>query len=189
MTQFTIHTQQTAPEASKPFLDKAKNAFGFVPGLLGVLSEAPKALEAYQVLGALFRETSLTATEQHVVWLTINYENDCGYCVPAHTGLAKLDKVPDDVIESLRNGTPIADPKLEALRTFTIQVVQKHGWVTDDDVRAFLDAGYTQQHILEVILGLSHKVISNYTNHVADTPVDSVFKKFAWEKPAASEAA
>jgi hypothetical protein len=52
----------------------------------------------------------------------------------------------------------------------------------------FLDAGYTQQQILEVILGLAHKVISNYTNHVAKTPVDAVFKKFAWKKPAAEAA-
>lgn len=189
MTNFTIHTPETAPAGSKPLLDKSLKAYGFVPGLLGVLAEAPKALEAYQILGTLFTQTGLTTTEQHVVWLTINYENDCGYCVPAHTGLAKLDAVPDGVIEALRNGTPIADAKLEALRTFTVRVVQKRGWVTDDDVQAFLDAGYTQQQILEVILGLAHKVLSNYTNHVAKTPVDAVFKKFAWEKPVTGEAA
>ncbi len=189
MTQFTIHTQETAPAAAKPLLDRSLKTIGFVPALYGVLAEAPKALEAYQTLGTLFSETSLSTTEQHVVWLTINYENDCGYCVPVHTGLAKRDAVPNDVIEALRDGTPIADPKLEALRTFTVQVVQKRGWLTDDDVQAFLAAGYTQQQILEVILGLSHKVISNYTNHVAKTPVDAVFKKFAWKKPAATEAA
>jgi AhpD family alkylhydroperoxidase len=189
MTDFTIHTQETAPAASKPMLDESQKAYGFVPGLLGVLAEAPKALEAYRVLGTLFTQTSLTTIEQHVVWLTINFENDCGYCVPAHTGLAKLDAVPDDVIEALRNGTPISDPKLEALRTFTVQVVHKRGWVADDDLQAFLDVGYRQQQILEVILGLAHKVISNYTDHVAKTPVDAVFKKFAWQKPAAAEAA
>ena len=125
-----------------------------------MLAEAPKALEAYDVLGGLFKGSSLTTTEQHVVLLTINYENNCGYCMPAHT-----------------------------LRTFTVQVVQKHGWVADGDVQAFLDAGYTRQQILEVIVGMSYKVISNYTNHIADTPVDTAFKKFAWEKPAGDEAA
>ncbi len=78
MTHFTIHTHETAPAASKPMLEKSLKAFGRVPGLYGVLAEAPKALEAYQVLGALFQDTSLTTTEQHLVWLTINYENDCG---------------------------------------------------------------------------------------------------------------
>ena len=189
MTIFKTHTLDTAPEKSKPLLDQSLKAFGRIPGLYGVLAEAPKALEAYQTLGALFKDTSLTTNEQHVVWLTINYENDCGYCVPAHTGLAKLDAVPNDIIEALRNGTPMTDSKLEALRTFTIRVVQKRGWVTDDDVQAFLDAGYTQRHILEVIVGMAHKVISNYTNHIAKTPVDAVFKKFAWEKPSSVKAA
>ncbi|MEA2079899.1 MAG: carboxymuconolactone decarboxylase family protein, partial [Pseudomonadota bacterium] len=184
-----IHTQKTAPVASKPLLDKTLKAYGMVPNLYGVLAEAPKALEAYKLLATLFKDTSLTTTEQHVVWLTINYENDCGYCVPAHTGLAKLDAVPDDVIEALRNGTPIADHRLEALRAFTIQVVNQRGWVTDGDVEMFLGAGYTQQNILEVILGMAQKVISNYTNHLANTPVDAAFKKFAWQKPVAAEVA
>ena len=189
MTDFTIHTQETAPAASKPLLHKLQKGIGFVPALYGLLAEAPKVVEAYDVLATLFKGTSLTTTEQHVVLLTINYENNCGYCMPAHTALAKMDRVPDDVIEALRNGTPIADARLEALRTFTVQVVNKRGWAADDDVQAFLDAGYTQQQILEVIVGLAYKVISNYTNHIADTPVDAVFKKFAWEKPASSEAA
>ncbi len=189
MTDFTIHTHETAPAASKPLLDKLQKAIGFVPGLYAVLAEAPIALEAYDVLSGLFKGTSLTATEQHVVLLTINYENNCGYCMPAHTGLAKLGRVPDDVIEALRNGATITDPKLQALRMFTVQVVNKRGWVPDDDVQVFLDAGYTQQQVLEVIVGMSYKVISNYTNHISNTPVDAAFKKFAWEKPAAAEAA
>lgn len=189
MTDFTIHTQDSAPAESQPLLDKLQKAIGFVPGLYGVLAEAPKAVEAYDILATLFKGTSLTTNEQHVVLLTINYENNCRYCMPAHTGLAKLDKVPDDVIDALRNGVPIDDPKLEALRTFTVQVVDKRGWVGDTDVQAFLDAGYTRQQILEVIVGMSYKVISNYTNHLADTRVDAAFKKFAWEKTAAVEAA
>ena len=189
MSNFTIHTPETAPEASKTILQQANKNLGVVPGLFGVLAEAPKALEAYQVLGSLFKETSLSTTEQHVVWLTINVENDCGYCVPAHTGLAKMDAVADDVIEALRNGVPLSDSKLESLRRFTVQLVQKRGWVEEEGVQAFLDAGYTQQNTLEIIVGMAHKVISNYTNHIADTPVDEVFRKFTWQKLAATNAA
>ena len=189
MNDFTIHTPETAPEESKETLQKINKNLGFVPNLFGVLAESPQAVEAYQVLGALFRKTSLSAVEQNVVWLTINYENNCGYCVPAHTGIAKMDKVPDDVIEALRNGTPIADTRLEALRVFTVEMVQQRGWITEEDVQAFVEAGYTRQNILDVIVGMSHKVISNYTNHLADTPVDDAFQKFAWQKPAATDAA
>lgn len=189
MTNFTIHNQETAPPASQPMLENLQKAIGFVPSLYGVLAEAPKALEAYEVLATLFKESSLTSTEQHVVWLTINYENNCDYCVPAHTGLAKMDRVPDDVIEALRNGTAIADQRLEALRSFIRRLVQDRGWVDDDEVELFLAAGYTRQNILEVILGMAHKVISNYTNHLARTPVDPAFEKFTWVKPATEAAA
>ena len=75
------------------------------------------------------------------------------------------------MIEALRNGTPITNTRIEALRTFTAQVVNNRGWVSDSDVQAFISAGYTQQNILEVILGMAHKVMSNYTNHIANTPV------------------
>lgn len=189
MTNFTVHTQETAPTASKPMLDETLKAYGLVPNLYGVLAEAPNVLKAYMTLSTLFKETSLTTTEQHVVWLTINYENDCGYCMPAHTGLAKLDAVPDDVIEAIRNGTPVANARLEALRRFTVQLVHRRGWVANDDVQAFLAAGYTQQNILQVILGMAQKVISNYTNHLADTPVDAAFEKFVWQKPITAGAA
>ena len=189
MTDFTIHSQATAPAASQPMLENLQKSIGFVPALYGVLAEAPKALEAYEVLATLFKGTSLSTTEQHVVWLTINYENNCDYCVPAHTGLAKMDKVPEDVIESLRNGVPLADSRLEVLRSFTRQLVQNRGWVADDEVELFLGAGYTRQNILEVVVGMAHKVISNYTNHLARTPVDSAFEKFAWVKPTTEVAA
>jgi alkylhydroperoxidase family enzyme len=92
--------------------------------------------------------------------------------------------VSDDISDALRNGTPLSNARLEALRTFTLSVVRKRGNVDDSAVQAFLDAGFTQRHILEVILGISQKVMSNYTNHLADTPVDAPFKKFEWKKAA-----
>ena len=91
-------------------------------------------------------------------------------------------KVDDDITEALRNETPLPNARLEALRTFTLQLVRDRGYVSDDNVQAFLDAGYTQRNILEVILGYSQKIMSNYTNHLAKTPVDKVFEKFAWSR-------
>jgi len=93
-------------------------------------------------------------------------------------------KIDEGITESLRNETPLSDPKLEALRTFTLQMVRKHGVLEDHDVQAFLDAGYTNRNMLEVILGVAMKTMSNYTNHLADTPLDTPFKSAAWEKKA-----
>ncbi|MBV7395070.1 carboxymuconolactone decarboxylase family protein [Mameliella sediminis] len=182
MTDFTFHDETTAPDASKPLLEKSKAAFGRLPGLHKVMAESPEFLEAYQTLHALFQKTSFDKDELTVVWQAINVENECHYCVPAHTGIAKQMGVDDAVINALRDETPLPTSKLEALRTFTLQLVRQRGFVADEDVQAFLDAGYTRQNILEVILGYSQKIMSNYTNHLAKTPVDKVFEKFAWTK-------
>jgi len=153
-----------------------------IPGLHGVLAAAPKTFEAYQTLHQLFTETSFNAEELTVVWQAINVEHACHYCVPAHTGIAKMMKVDDAITEALRNETPLEDAKLEALRTMTLTIVKNRGHVSQEDLDAFYAAGYGEQQVLEIILGVSQKVISNYTNHIANTPVDAPFQSFAWKK-------
>jgi alkylhydroperoxidase family enzyme len=182
MTTLKVHDIESAPEGSKPLLENSLKAFGMVPGLHGVLASAPKALEGYQVLHQLFTETSFNNDELTVVWQAINVEHACHYCVPAHTGIANMMKVDEAIIEALRNETPLADEKLEALRTFTLSVVRNRGNVTQEDLDAFYAVGYGEQQVLEIILGLAQKTISNYTNHIAHTPVDDAFKKFEWSK-------
>ena len=182
MTNFTLHTIETAPDASKPLLQKSQEAFGSIPGLHAVMAESPSMLEAYQTVHGLFMNSSFDKEELTVVWQTINVENECHYCVPAHTAIAKKMGIDDAITEALRNNTPLANAKLEALRDFTLSIVRDHGNVDDTKVQAFLDAGFTKQQILEVILGYSQKIMSNYTNHIAKTPVDKAFQPFEWHK-------
>ncbi|WP_305967922.1 MULTISPECIES: carboxymuconolactone decarboxylase family protein [unclassified Mameliella] len=182
MTEFTLHDETSAPEESKPLLENSKAAFGRLPGLHRVMAESPALLEGYQTLHRLFQNSSFDKDELTVVWQAINVENECHYCVPAHTGIAKQMGVDDEITNALRDETPLPTAKLEALRTFTLKLVRQNGFVADEDVQAFLDAGYTHQNILDVILGYSQKIMSNYTNHLARTPVDKVFEKFAWSK-------
>ena len=123
-----------------------------------------------------------------MVWQSINVEHACHYCVPAHTWIANDMGVSDDITDALRNETPLPNARLEALRTFTLNVVRNRGIVDDKAVQAFLNAGFTQRQILEVILGVAQKVMSNYTNHLVQTPVDGVFAKYTWT-PVDSKAA
>jgi len=181
---FPSHDLETAPEASKPLLEKSQKAFGRLPGLHKVLAESPQAYEGYQVLHKLFTETNFDAEELTVVWQAINVENECHYCVPAHTGIAKGMKVSQEISDALRDETALPTPKLEALRTFTVQMVRERGNVTDAQMQAFFDAGYGHRAVLDVILGMAQKTMSNYVNHVAQTPVDEVFKPLAWERGA-----
>ena len=180
---FTIYSIETAPQDSKAALIHAKETFSFIPNLEGVCAESPALLKGGMALWDLFQSSSFSAIEQQVIYLTINYENECHYCMAAHTGLAKLEGVSPEDIEALRNGQPLTDPKLQALRHFTQRMVQARGWVEEDELETFMAAGYTKQQVLEVILGIAVKVIHNYTNHIAQTPLDKAFKPYAWSKP------
>ncbi|MDC9612018.1 carboxymuconolactone decarboxylase family protein, partial [Pseudoalteromonas sp. GABNS16H] len=119
MTDFTIHDVESAPEKSKPLLENSVKGFGMIPSLHGIMAEAPGTLEGYQTLHRLVLESSFDNDEKTVVWQTINVENACHYCVPARTGIAKMMEVSDDIINALRDETPLPSDKLEALRTFT----------------------------------------------------------------------
>jgi uncharacterized peroxidase-related enzyme len=178
---FPVHTLESAPAASKTTLAGVQKSLGFVPNLLGVFAGAPAALEAYTRLGAIFDTTSFDPTERQVILLTTSFENECGYCMAAHSTLAAMQRVPVDVIEALRTGEPLPDPRLEALAVFTRKVVQEAGWVSPADVRSFLEAGFSRPQVLELLVGVAMKTLSNYTNHISETPVDEAFQPQAWK--------
>lgn len=182
MSQYRVHTPETAPEKSKPVLDQTEKKFGFIPNLMGVLAEGPAAIKGYAVVSEAFEGSSLSPVEQQVVLLSVSFENECHYCMAAHSTVAGMVEMPEDVLDALRTGTKIeSDPKLETLRTTTRKLVEKRGWLEESDVRAFLDAGYSKGQLLEVLVGIAQKTISNYTNHLAETPVDDAFADQTWE--------
>lgn len=182
MTTLTIHNLETAPAESKEALEKSFKANGRIPGLHGVMASAPGLLEGYQKLHELFINSSFDKEELTVVWQTINVEHGCHYCVPAHTGIAHMMKVDPELIEELRNGEPMPTEKLQALHDTTLAMVRNRGNLTEEEINAFYAAGYGERQLLEIVLGLAQKVMSNYVNRIAETPVDAVFEKFAWKK-------
>lgn len=188
MTEFTNHTIESAPAASKALLEGAKQKVGFVPNLYAGMAEAPALLEGYLAISGIFDKTSFSPTERQIVLMTSNRLNGCSYCMAAHTSISQMSGVPEDVVTALRNNTPIADGKLESLRQFVIVIVESRGWPHEDKVNSFLNAGYTKQNILEVILGTAMKVMSNYTNHIVNIPLDEAFKPNAWSGPLAEVA-
>ena len=180
---FTIFNEENAPEASIPFLLQAKEAFGLIPNVEGVMAQAPALLGSYMKAWDAFDETSLNPQERQVVYQTANFENNCQYCVPWHTILSEQSGLSAQDVEALRQSNPLQDAKLEALRIFTRDVVRTQGNIPPSTLSIFLSAGYTEQQALEVILGLAVKLMSNYTNSIAQTPLDSAAQGKAWEKP------
>ncbi|GAB2904184.1 carboxymuconolactone decarboxylase family protein [Microbulbifer echini] len=178
MKEFQVYDLDSAPEGSKPLLQKSIKAFGSIPNLHGVMAESPQALAAYQDLHQHFIDSSFNAEEMTVVWQTINVEHNCHYCVPAHSAIAKAMKVDDAINEALRNKTPLPTKKLEVLRDTTLAIVRERGVVSDQVLERFYGAGYNRQNMLDIIVGVAQKVMSNYINHLADTPVDAQFVSF-----------
>ncbi|MGL4231402.1 MAG: carboxymuconolactone decarboxylase family protein [Casimicrobium sp.] len=181
---FTTYTKDNVPKESAELVARSIKAYGFLPNLHGVMAEAPATYRAYLDTFDIFaKETTLTPLEQQVVMQTSNYENNCHYCMPGHSMLMKMMGMPADVIEALREGTPIADAKLEALRTYTRNLLDQRGHVTDAQLQALFDAGYTKRQALEVLVGLASKLLSNFTNAIAKTEIDAPVKAFAWTHP------
>lgn len=180
MNLFDIHTTESAPETASEMLGGIEKTLGFIPNLYGVFAESPATLNAYMALGKIFDESSFSATERQLIILSASRYNECDYCMAAHSVVAGMQKVPADVVDAIRDDRPIDDPRLEALRVFATAVVEKRGWLNDDDVAAFMAEQFTRAQILEVILGVTFKTLSNYTNHLAHTPLDAAFEARAW---------
>ena len=179
--EFRVYDKASAPEESRAVMEQAEQALGMIPNVLGVLAESPFALSSYMTMTGLLEKSGFSPQEQQLAIVAISAENGCRYCVAAHSGMAKQMGAPDEAIEALRAGKPIPDAKLEALRTFAEQLREKRGWVSDDEIQAFIDAGYKKQHVLDLIGIVALKTITNYTNHIADTPLDEAFAPMKWE--------
>lgn len=180
---FKLYDENTAPQASCAALATTRTHFGSIPNLERVMAGAPALLMAYSTGWDLFDTTSLSPIERQVVYQTANYENECDYCVPWHSFLAKQAQMSDRDLESLRTGAVLEDPKLEALRSFTRSLIHNRGKLSEAELQAFWAAGYDDQQALEVVLGIAIKTMSNFTNSIAGTPLDKSMHTFRWQKP------
>ena len=182
MNNYKLYTETIAPEGARQTLKEVKNNYGFIPNLMATMAESPALLKAYTMISQIFEETSFSNTEKQLVLLAASHENLCYYCMAAHSTVALMHKVPASIIEALRENRPLADAKLEALRLFVRTMVRRRGHATDEEVQTFLNAGYTRAHIFDVLVGIGMKTLSNYTNHIADTPLDVAFQPQEWQK-------
>ena len=180
--KFEQHTLDSAPDSVKSELQAAEKAVGTIPNLYRGLANSPAALKIYLKFNQTLKEHgSLTPVEQQVVYLTASAENGCTYCVGAHSTLASMANIPNDTLKELREQRELSDPKLNALRNFTLEELEQRGWVSEQAISDFEAAGYDHRHVLEVITILAQKTISNYFNHIAQTPLDEMFKSMEWE--------
>jgi uncharacterized peroxidase-related enzyme len=180
MSRLTLHTQDTAPEASRPLVDKAIANNGFLPNLIGVLANSPQALQTYMTVSGINAETSLTLAEREVVQITAARIHGCDFCIAGHTAIAlKKAQLPLESVRALQQGTNTQDAKLDAVRAFSEAVIATRGAVADADYQAFRAAGYDERQALEVVLGISLATLCNFANTLAGSAINPQLQPYA----------
>ncbi|MFJ6196638.1 carboxymuconolactone decarboxylase family protein [Micromonospora sp. NPDC092111] len=177
---FTTHTLDTAPAAARPVMAGVHRKLGHLPGAVGLMAESPELLKGFLAANAAFEATDLDPVEREVVVLTVATRNACHLCVALHTAtLTRLGAAPE-LVDALRDGTELPQPRLTALRRFTHAVLDQAGDVPDDELTAFLDAGYQPRHALDVVLGVGTYTISTFANRLTRAPLDPPLAAYAW---------
>ncbi|MFA7280845.1 MAG: carboxymuconolactone decarboxylase family protein [Sterolibacterium sp.] len=172
-----------ANPAQKEVLETALKQVGFIPNMYANMANVPGVLTTYLHGYTAFRQQSgLSPAEQEVVFLAISQQNDCTYCMAAHSMIAdKVSGVPAPVLAAIRSNQPIPDTRLQALYSFAQELVKTSGKPSQAVAAAFLSAGYTETTALQIILATAVKALSNYTNHLFQTVVDDPFAAYKVE--------
>jgi alkylhydroperoxidase family enzyme len=180
MERFTLHTHETAPEASKPALRDVEARFGGIPNLAAAMATSPVLVRAFVDIFDKVHGGTFSEPEIQTVLLTDAVTNGSAWAVALHTALGlKAGLDPDDV-EAMRTGRSPSDKKLGALSTLARTLIEKRGQLSDQDKQRFLSAGYGKDLLLEVITIVAASTITNYTGNVTNPPRESWLDEFAW---------
>ncbi len=173
-------SNEAATGVAKEIMDATQAKLGFVPNMYRGMANSGGFLSTYIHGYTAFRESSgFKPQEQEVVFLIISRKNGCDYCVAAHSMIAdKMSKLDAASLAAVRSGNPIPDAKLQALAAFTSHAFDARGMITNENATAFLAAGFSEQQIMEVILAIAVKTLSNYSNHIHHSEVDGAFTSY-----------
>ena len=176
---FTEHTIESAPPAARRAMTATAKHLGYLPAATARWASSPQLLDGFQKLTALFDATTLNPVAREVVIMTIATRNGCHICVAMHTARLTALRADTGLIAALRGARPLADPGLDAVREFTLRVLDTAGDVGEPALRAFLGHGYTEQNALEIVLGIGTYVMSTLANRLTGAPVDDQLREFA----------
>ena len=176
---FTVHTIESAPAAARRSMTATIGHNGYLPTAVGLMATSPELLDGFLKMSAAFDGTTLDPIAREAVIMTIATRNGCHLCVAMHT--ARLTALDADaaLVAALRGGEPLADPRLDAIRVFTLRVLETAGDVGDPALKAFLVQGYTEQNALEVVLGIGAYTMSTLANRLTGAPIDEPLRQFA----------
>ncbi|QKW07213.1 carboxymuconolactone decarboxylase family protein [Streptomyces sp. NA04227] len=168
---FTTHTLESAPAAARPAMEAVARARGSLPVAVGRLAESPALLGGFLRLSAAFEQSTLEPLAREIVIMTVAARNGCGLCVQLHTARLRELGAANELVAAAQEMGPQEDQRLEAVRQFTLAVLASAGGVADGELRAFLDAGFTREQALEVVLGIGTYTMSTFANRLVRAPL------------------
>lgn len=170
MSNFNVPTRAEVSESNQQIFDKLEGAIGFVPNLYATYAYSENALNNYLALSNA--KTSLKAKEKEVVNLAVSEANSCDYCLAAHTAIGKMNGFTEEEILELRAGQASFDQKLDALARLARNLTVNRGAATEEVLENFFASGWTKENLVDTIVLVGDKTISNYLHKTTNVPVD-----------------
>ena len=177
---FTEHTAESAPPAARRLLAATQAHLGYLPAGMARMAASPQLADGFLKLTAIFDSTTLEPLAREVLVMTVATRNRCHICVAMHTAALTALGAGQELIAALRACTPIPDERLDAIRAFTLRVMDTAGEVGEPALRDFLARGYTTQNALEIVLGIGTYTMSTLANRLTGAPVDDQLAAHAW---------
>ena len=178
---FTEYSIESAPPAARRFMTATRDHLGYLPAGMARMAASPQLIDGFLKLTAIFDSTSLDPLAREVVVMTIATRNGCHICVAMHTAMLTGLGAGPELIAALRGTEPLPDERLDAIRVFTLRVLDTAGDVGEAALRDFLARGYTTQNALEVVLGIGTYTMSTLANRLTGAPLDDQLAAHAWE--------
>ena len=180
MTDFKVHTIDSAPERSQPALRQLQSLFGMIPNIAGAMATSPVLINSLVGLFGNVHGGSFTEAQVQIVLLTDAVTNKSTWAVAFHTALALKEGIDPADVQAIRDGRLPKDGKFAALSALAKALIEKRGRLDDRDVDRFLAAGFGKDHLLEVIAAVAASTITNYTASITKPPLDAPFQAHAW---------
>lgn len=170
MKPITVPTREEVSPANQVLFDNLTKNIGKVPNLFAVYARSENALGTYLALSGA--KTSLRAKEKEVVNLVVSQVNGCEYCLAAHTAISKMQGFTEEQILEIRRVAITFDPKLSALAKLAKSIAENKGHADEQLIEEFYAAGYNEGSLIDVVLVVADKVITNYIYALTQVPVD-----------------
>ncbi|XLS28317.1 carboxymuconolactone decarboxylase family protein [Flavobacteriaceae bacterium M23B6Z8] len=170
MSTFNVPTSNEVNQTNQAIFDNLEKSIGFVPNLFATYAHSDTALKTYLDLSGA--KTSLSSKEKEVVNLAVSQVNECIYCLSAHTAIGKMNGFNEGQIVEFRAGYSSFNEKLSALAALAKNLTENRGAAAPEILENFFNAGYTKGNLVDVIVLVGDKTISNYLHKTTQVPVD-----------------